>query len=110
MKINWIVLLISLGIAALAGYGFYAGTSNLFLTFGGGGFLFLTLFGLFAVSFGRGSANIKALSLVFFVLSLAEHLFFAFKGFKQAPYIVITGILFLLYLMIFYAVAKGLKE
>ena len=67
MKIHWILVLISLSIAALAGYGFYAGTSNLFLTF-------------------------------------------AFAGFKQAAYIIITGILFLLYLMIFYAIAKTLKE
>ncbi len=110
MKINWILAIISLGIAALAWYGFYAGTENLFLTFGGGGFLFLTLFGLLAVSFGRGSANIKALSLVFFVISLVEHLLFACKGFKQAPYIVITGILFLLYLLSFYGIAKTLKE
>ena len=110
MKIHWILILISLGIAVLVGYGFYAGTSNLFLTFGGGGVLFLTLFGFFAVSFGRGSANLKVLSAIFFVISLIEHLIFAFAGFKQAAYIIITGILFLLYLMIFYAIAKTLKE
>lgn len=110
MKINWILAIISLGIAALAGYGFYAGTENLFLTFGGGGFLFVTLCGIIAVSFGRGSANIKVLSLIFFVLSFVEHLIFAFAGFRQAAYIISTGILFLLYLMIFYVVAKSIME
>ena len=47
MKINWILVLISLGISALAGYGFYAGTENMFLTFGSGVVVFLTVFGNF---------------------------------------------------------------
>lgn len=110
MKINWILVLISLGISALAGYGFYAGTENMFLTFGSGVFLFVTLFGMFAISFGRGNTNIKVLSGIFFVLALAEHLIFVFLGFRQTAYIVITGILFLLYLLIFYGVVKILKE
>jgi len=109
MKINWILVIVSLGIAALSGYGFYAGTSNLFLTIGSGLFFFITLSGIFGVSFGRGSANLKVLSAVFFIVSLIEHLLFGFIGFRTAPYIIITGILFLIYIMIFYAVAKSLK-
>ena len=109
MKINWILVLISLGISALAGYGFYAGTGNMFLTLGSGVFLFVTLFGMFAISFGRGSANIKIFSGIFLVLALVEHLIFAFLGFRQTAYIVITGILFLLYLLIFYGITKALK-
>ena len=110
MKINWILVLISLGISALASYGFYAGTGNMFLTLGSGVFLFVTLFGLFAISFGRGSANIKIFSSIFLVLVLVEHLIFVFSGFRQTAYIVITGVLFLLYLLIFYGIVKALKE
>ena len=91
MKVNWIFVLISLGIAALVGYGFHAGTANLFLTLGGGFVLF-------------------ALSAVFFVLFLVEHLIFAFAGFRQAVYIIITGILFLVYALIFYGVAKAVRQ
>lgn len=110
MKVNWIFVLISLGIAALVGYGFHAGTTNLFLTLVGGFVLFATLAGTLAVSFGRGSASAKALSAVFFVLFLVEHLIFAFAGFRQAAYIIITGILFLVYALIFYGVAKAVRQ
>ena len=70
MKVNWIFVLISLGIAALVGYGFHAGTANLFLTLGGGFVLFATFAGTLAVSFGRGSKKATAhwLRLVRFFL------------------------------------------
>lgn len=110
MKINWFLVLISFFISALAGYGFYAGTANLFLTIGSGLFLFVTLSGMLAISFGRGSANVKVLSSLFLIVSLIEHLIFAFAGFKTAPYIIITGILLLLYIIIFYGVTKALRE
>ncbi|MCR5123943.1 MAG: hypothetical protein K6B43_01980 [Treponema sp.] len=86
------------------------GTANLFLTLVGGFVLFATLAGTLAVSFGRGSASAKALSAVFFVLFLVEHLIFAFAGFRQAAYIIITGILFLVYALIFYGVAKAVRQ
>ena len=110
MKINWILVLISLGISAFVGYGFFSGTGNMFLTVGGGVFLFVILFGVFGISFGRGSANIKIFSSIFLVLVLVEHLIFVFSGFRQTAYIVITGVLFLLYLLIFYGIVKALKE
>ena len=110
MKINWILVLISLGISAFVGYGFFSGTGNMLLTVGSGAFLFATLFGMFGISFGRGSTNIKIFSGIFLVLALAEHLIFVFSGFRQPAYIVITGILFLLYLLIFYGIVKALKE
>ncbi len=110
MKINWILFVIALGISALGGYGFYAGTSNLFLTIGGGLSIFLTLGGMLALSFGRGSINTKIVSGIFLLVLIVEHLIFAFAGFKTAPYIIITGILLLLYIMIFYKIAKALKE
>ncbi|UTC52766.1 hypothetical protein ABH09_10550 [Treponema sp. OMZ 803] len=110
MKINWILVLISLGISAFAGYGFFSGTGNMLLTVGSGVFLFATLLGMFGISFGRGSANIKIFSGIFLVLALVEHLIFVFSGFRQTAYIVITGILFLLYLLIFYGIVKALKE
>lgn len=110
MKINWFLFVVSFFIAALSGYGFYAGSSNLFLTFGAGISLFATLAGILSVSFGRGSANIKALSVLFLIIMLAEHLVFAFVGFRIAPYIVITGIFILLYLVFFYGIAKTLKK
>ena len=109
MKINWFLLLVSFLIAGLSAYGFWAGTENLFLAFGSGASFFITLFGIISVSFGRGSANIKVLSAVFFLLLLIEHLFFAFAGLKQAAYIIITGILLLIYISLFYGIARSLK-
>lgn len=108
MKINYFLLFIAFAISALIGYGFWAGTENLYLVIGSTFLSFVTLSGILAVSFGRGSGNLKALSVCFFTFSLIEHLIFAFVGFSQAPYIIITGILVLVYLMIFYLIAKNL--
>lgn len=107
MKINYFLLFIAFAISALIGYGFWAGTENLYLVIGSTFVSFITLSGILAVSFGRGSGNLKALSVCFFAFSLIEHLIFDFAGFRQAPYIIITGILVLVYAMIFYLVAKN---
>lgn len=109
MKMNWVLVLLVGAIATLLGYGFYAGTENIFMALGSGILFFLTLSGTFSISFGRGSANVKVLSFVFFILSFIEQLIFGFVGFRKAPYIIISGILILVYVMIFYAVVKTLK-
>ncbi|MDR1893146.1 MAG: hypothetical protein LBQ61_00435 [Spirochaetales bacterium] len=116
MKINKILLLIALGIAALAGYGFFAANGDeayrLVITFGSGISLFVCLAGLIAVTTpGRGSsANIKVLSAVFFILLLVENLIFTFVPFRIAPYVIVTGILLLVYVLIGYAVGKALEN
>jgi hypothetical protein len=116
MKINPIMLIIAIAIAALSGYGFFAANGGenyqLVLTIGASLVLFVTLGGTIAIksATGRGSvANIRVLSAVFLVLFVVEQVLFSFVPFHLPPYIIITGILLLIYILIAYAVGKALE-
>jgi hypothetical protein len=118
MKINIITLAIAFAVAALIGYGLYALNSAetdipLANALGGGIALFITLAGTVAVGSKSGSGgtlNIRLTSGVFFVLLLIEQIIFSFVPFRLAPYIVVTGVLSLLYVLIAYAVGKTLSN
>ena len=114
MKINPVMCLISLAVAALAGYGFFAANSGdeyrLVVTIGGGLCLFVTLGGFLALSSPHGgTGNIRALSAVFFVIFTVEHLIVSFLPTRLPPYIIITGIFLLVYIIVCYGVVKALK-
>ena len=61
----------------------------------------LSLIGIMAVSTKRraGGINIKALSSIFFVFFLISNLVFTFTTIKLAPYIIINGLLLLIYVV-----------
>lgn len=114
MKINVVMLLIAIAISALSAFGFYSGNSNetyrLLITLGSGISLFVTLSGVLAFSSPHGgSANIKIVSAIFFIIILVEQLIFSFVNISLAPYIIVTGILLLLYFLICYAITRALK-
>jgi hypothetical protein len=111
MKVNVVFLIIVLALSALAAYGFYAAnngeTHRLVITIGGGLSLFVPLAGLLALTAGGrgGAVHIKVLSALFFTALLIEQVVFSFVVLKPAPYIIITGVLLLVYVLIAYAVA-----
>jgi len=117
MKINFVPALIAFGIAALAGYGFYAWNGNetyqLLVAIGAGLFIFITMGGAIAVTpDGRGSVgNIRALSVVFLILAIISNIIFSIAS-LSAPtsYIIVNGILFLLYILIAYAVNRAIAS
>jgi hypothetical protein len=117
MKINFVTLIIALAIAVLASYGFYyknsGETFQLLITIGTGIFIFITLSGLIAVQStgGRGGVgNIRALSIVFLIIAIVSNIVFSFLLLTSpASYIVVNGILFLVYILIGYAVIRALK-
>ncbi|GHV79292.1 hypothetical protein AGMMS49944_10830 [Spirochaetia bacterium] len=119
MKINVILLAIAFAIAALAGYGFYAANGAetdipLANALGGGIGLFITLAGTIAVTpkndGGGGALNIRLASGVFFALILVAQIVFCFVPFTLAPYVVVTGVLTLVYVLIAYAIGKALQN
>jgi hypothetical protein len=118
MKINYIFVLIAFAIAALAGYGFYAANGAetdipIANALGGGIALFLTLGGAIAVRTkdgGGSTMNIAISSWVFFFLMLIEQLVFCFVPFSMPPYIIVTGILLLVYVLITYAIGKAMAK
>jgi hypothetical protein len=117
MKINIVTLLIALAVAVLVAYGFHAANSGeeyvLALTLGAGLTLFITLSGTFAVrTKGErgGTANIRIVSGIFFLVTLIEQIVFSFVPLSLPPYIIVTGILMLIYLLIVYGIGKALRE
>jgi hypothetical protein len=118
MKVNGIFLLIAFAIAALAGYGFYAANSAetdipLVNALGGGIALFITLGGAIAVRSedeGGRTMNFAVSSWVFFVLLLIEQIVFCFVPFSLPPYVIVTGVLTLVYVLIAYAIGKGMAN
>lgn len=54
----------------------------------------------------RTSANTAVLGGVFFFILLLSHLIFAFTAFHIPAYVIINGILILLFILVVYAVAK----
>jgi hypothetical protein len=118
MRINIITLIIAFAIAALAGYGFYVANGAiadipLANALGGGIVLFVTLAGAVAVGTKDGSGstmNIRLLSSIFFVVMLVEQLIFCFVPFSMPPYIIITGILLLVYILIAYGIGKAMQN
>ena len=114
MKINYVLLIIALLISGLAAFGFYAANSGdtfrTLITIGSGLTLFITLSGALAFSSPNGgTANIKIVSFIFFFVFIVEHLIFGFAGIRLTPYIIINGILILLYILIAYAITRALK-
>jgi hypothetical protein len=112
MKANVFLIIVSLLISALCGYGFYAANSSetfcLLLAFGSGICLGITLIGTLGIKVESrtGNVNFRVVSAIFFVLFLISNLIFSFAGVKVAPYIVINGILFLIYSIIEYGIVK----
>lgn len=54
-----------------------------------------------------GGINIQALSSIFFVVFLISNLVFTFTTIKLAPYIIINGILLLIYAVSTYGLIKS---
>jgi hypothetical protein len=117
MKINPVFLLISLAIAALAGYGFFSlksgETFQLLITIGVGLTVFITISGIIAIQStgGRGGVgNIRAFSIVFLIIFIVSNaIFSSITLITPTAYIVINGILFLIYILIVYAINRALK-
>jgi hypothetical protein len=100
----------------MASYGFFAWNETepyqLLIAFGAGVTLFLPLGGLFVLSSdGQGSVgNIRALSVVFLILEIISNIIFSLIPLvKPTAYIIVNGILLLVYVLIVYAIIRALK-
>lgn len=117
MKINPVFMLICLAIAVLAGYGFFSWNSGeayqILITISAGIIIFVTLSGIIAIqsASGRGSlGNIRALSIVFFLIEVISNIIFSIITIHTpTAYIVINGIIFLVYILIAYVISRALK-
>jgi hypothetical protein len=115
MNINPVMLIVSLAVSALIGFGFYTANQgevyHWLITVGSAFLCFISLSGILAVSFDvrGGTGNYKIVSALFFIIMLISSIIFNFLNFTLASYIIINGILFLLFVTIEYAIIKALR-
>ncbi len=114
IQFKFIPILISLGIAILAGYGFFAANGGedgrgIMFALAGVSF-FVMLVGGFGIKYAeRGGGNISVLSVITIIANIIVNVIFVFVQFHPAPYIIAEGILILLYVGIVYAMANALN-
>lgn len=112
MKIKTVPAIIAFAISLLISYGlynFHIGENKVLLSVGSFIFLAFTLIFAIGVSFelSRTAINIKVLSWFFFFIALASNLIFTFLLFFVPIYIVVNGILILIFLLIVYLLNKA---
>lgn len=114
MRINFVLTLISLAIAALLGWMCYAivgsAAPNALIAGIGSGVCFavplLTAIGFSFESEGTGM-NIRTLSFVMFFVMLAAQLIFAFTHISMPTYAIVSGILLLIHIAVVYMIARA---
>ena len=117
MKIDPIFTIISLCITALIGYGFFmlnsGETTQLLICILTSVMLFVSMTGILAIrSKGEGSVgNIRAISIIFFIIELIVNLIFSFANFqKPTAYIIVNGLILVLFITICYSIYRALNK
>jgi len=114
MKLNGFLTFISAALAGLIAFGIFIANSGdtyrVLVTIGAALSMFVTLGGMIAVSSPNGGTmNIRVVSGLFFVALLITHIVFSFVSISLPPYVIITGLLLMVYLLICYGVMRALK-
>jgi len=105
MKLNFVNFFIALLISTLLSYGLFSfnkSENDMLLTLGGFLCFLLTLVISMGVDFQRQrtTTNIRVVSIVFFLITLVSNLIFANFVFNVPLYIIINGVLILIYIFI----------
>jgi hypothetical protein len=111
MKINPVTTAIAVGISALLAYGFYSFNYNTqHALLGIGSFISFTITLFFVLGarfdFYTKNINMRSVSAMFFGIFFTSHVLFSFLKFTQGVYIVVHGVVLLLYFLIIYYMAR----
>jgi len=114
MKIHALRSLIALGIGGLLGFAFYTySLSDTRVLLGAGGAILLALglvLGMGAeISPPRTAVNVRLLAFLYFFLSLGIHATFVFVPVGTATYVIVNGIVTLLFLLLV-GLLRGAKQ
>lgn len=109
MKINFLKSIIALAISLLMSYCFYSCKdieNKILLSVGSFIYFAITLITLISLSFEqpRTTTNIKVTSIVFFMFGFISNVIFTFINFAVPIYIVLNGILLLLFILTTYSI------
>lgn len=111
MKINIVQTIIALAVSFLIAYGFHSfHDSENKILISAGSFIFLAtaLVMTIGASFDlpRTTSNIRVVSGIFFAIALISNLIFKFINFSVPSYIIINGVLLLIFILITYSINK----
>ena len=112
MKLNFIQTIIAIAVSLLIAYGLYSfhhSENKVLLSLGSFVFLATTLVITIGVNFeqSRTTTNVRVVSGIFFVISLASNLIFSFFTFSTLSYVITNGILLLIFVLIAYSINKA---
>ena len=112
MKINFVQTIIAIALSLLISYGLYSfhnSENKMLLSVGSFVFLALTLIITIGASFElpRTTTNVKVVSGVFFAVALISNLIFTLIKFSVPSYLIINGILLLVFILIAYSINKA---
>jgi hypothetical protein len=112
MKVHFVQAIIAIAVSLLIAYGLYSfhdSENKILLTAGSFLFLAITLILTIGTSFElpRTTTNIRVVSSIFFAIALICNLVFTFINFSVPSYIIINGILLLVFIFIAYSINKA---
>ena len=112
MKINFVQTIIAIALSLLISYGLYSfhdSENKMLLSAGSFLFLALTLIITIGASFElpRTTTNVKVVSGIFFAVALISNLIFTFIKFSVPSYVIINGILLLVFILIAYSINRA---
>lgn len=112
MKLDFIKTIIAIAISALIAYGFYVFNTNEnkeLLSIGSFVFFLVTSVLTIATNLKlpRTTSLIRTISVIFFFIALFSNIIFSFVNFREAVYIIVNGVLFLLFVLITYSITKA---
>ena len=112
MKLNFLQTIIAIAMSLLIAYGlycFHAFENKLLLSAGSFAFLSATLILTMGANFEfpRTTTNVRVVSGIFFIIALISNLIFTFIDFSTPSYIIINGLLLLVFISIAYSIIKS---
>jgi hypothetical protein len=112
MKINFLQTIIAIAMSLLIAYGifsFHVFENKLLLSTGSFVFLSASLILTMGTSFElpRTTTNVRVVSGIFFIMALISNLVFTFIDFTVPSYVIINGILLLVFISIAYSIIKS---
>lgn len=112
MKINFVQTIIAIAVSLLVAYGLYSfhdSENRILLSVGSFVFLVTALIMTIGTSFElpRTTTNIRVVSGIFFAIAMISNLIFTFINFSVPSYIIINGILLLVFILIVYSINKA---
>jgi hypothetical protein len=112
MRINLVKSAIAIGVCGLIAFGFYRfhdGENKSLLSLGSFLFSVVTLLWTIGINFEfpKTTTMIRTVSGIFFFVALLSNFLFSFSDFSAPLYVIVNGVIMLIYVLIVYTISKA---